>query len=99
MVLYFFFFFLTKKEENTQIRLTDYIRKVNRDIAEEESRYDQEFTSKCYFDNDLENYPISEGDLINISTEKDYSKYVYVHPVDHSQRREVDVRIFVFSPF
>ena len=30
-----FSFFLTKKEENTQIRLADYIRKINRDIAEE----------------------------------------------------------------
>ena len=31
---------------------------------------------KFYFDNDLENYPLSEGDLINIRTEKDYSQEV-----------------------
>ena len=29
---------------------------------------------KHYFDNDLENYPLSEGDLINIRTEQDYTQ-------------------------
>ena len=37
---------------------------------------DDEFTRKCDFDFDhnLKNYPLSEGDIINIRTEKDFQK-------------------------
>ena len=105
-----FSFFLTKKE-NTQIRLADYILKVNIDISEEERIIPdpggsgviitaQRFTSKCYFDNDLENYPISEGDVINIRTEKDYAKYKYFDPIENNRViREEDARISAFFAF
>ena len=32
---------------------------------------------RCSFDRDPENIPISEGDVINITTEKDYSEFSY----------------------
>ena len=35
-------------------------------------RGDDGYDKKCGFDRDPENIPISEGDVINIKTEKDY---------------------------
>ena len=37
-------------------------------------KYPDRWSKQIYFDNDLENYPLSEGDLINIRTERDYSQ-------------------------
>ena len=56
-------------------------------------RFDQVRVIKFYFDNDLENYPISEGDLINIRTEKDYSKYIVYSRIEDSER-ERDLNFF-----
>ena len=65
-----FSFLLTKKEEKTQTRLTNYICELGFGINDKDSG---EWVRRWAFDNDLENYPISEGDLINIRTEKDYA--------------------------
>ena len=35
--------------------------------------YTDEWANKFYFKNSLKNYPLSEGDVISILTEKDYS--------------------------
>ena len=75
-----FSFFLIKKEERTQTRLADYVFELGRDMINNEERrvlpgglnVGNPWRKKIYFDNDLENYPLSEGDLINIRTEKDY---------------------------
>ena len=77
-----FSLFLTKKEERTQTRLADYVLELGRDIINNEERrvlpggliVGNPWRKKFYFDNDLENYPLSEGDLINIRTEKDYTE-------------------------
>ena len=74
-----FSLFLTKKEERTQTRLADYVFELGRDIINNKERrvlpgglnVGNPWRKKCYFDNDLENYPLSEGDLI---TEKDYTQ-------------------------
>ena len=71
-----FSFLLTKKKkkkEKTQTRLANYICKSGHDISDEEKNGYNPLLRRCAFDNDLENYPISEGDLINIRTEKDYA--------------------------
>ena len=77
-----FSFFLTKKKEKTQKRLADYIFELGRDIIDNNEERElpggitvagNPWSRKFYFDNDLENYPLSEGDLINIRTEKDYT--------------------------
>ena len=71
---------LTKKEEASQTRLADCIFEIQRDMGIDEARMvyfhgdvrlESPFITKFYFDNDLENYPLSEGDLLNIRTEKD----------------------------
>ena len=64
-----FSFLLTKKEEKTQTRLANYICELWHDINDEDSG---KWVRRCAFDNDLENYPISEGDLMNIRTETGY---------------------------
>ena len=66
-----FSFFLTKKEESTQTRLANYIYRLIRDHDHGEYRrlpsggvtFESSWIEKSYFDNDLENYPLSEGDL------------------------------------
>ena len=77
-----FSFVLTKNEEKEQTRLAAYIFELGFDSVDEEEklrelpggvRVDKPMRKKNYFDNDLENYPLSEGDLINIRTEKDYN--------------------------
>ena len=81
--------------------------KVCRDIAEEETIDNQRLASKHYFDNDLENYPISQGDLMNIRTEKDYSKYIHIIPPHligriggyELSRQEEEIRFSVFFTF
>ena len=75
------FLFLTKHKERTQIRLADFIVEVGIHLPGEELERESFFDGytifghtarrKYYFDNNLKNYPISEGDLINIRTEKD----------------------------
>ena len=91
----FSFFLITKNEDKTQTRLANYIYKVDKDIGEERNIYPvprgsyreavREYATKYFFDNDFENYLVSEGDLINIRTEKDYSRVVNVNPVDPSR--------------
>ena len=77
-----FSFVLTKNKEKEQTRLADYIFELGFDSVDEEEklrelpcgvRVGNPWRKKIYFDNDLENYPLSEGDLINIRTEKDYN--------------------------
>ena len=36
-----------------------------------------DYDKKCGFDRDLENIPISEGDVLNIRTEKDYNGNIF----------------------
>ena len=55
-----------KYYRNKKIKLADYIRVVDFRRTDD----GQDPISKYHFDNDVENYPVSEGDLINISTEK-----------------------------
>ena len=60
-----FSFLLTKNKEKTQTRLANYICELGYGVSD---GYNP-LLRRCAFDNDLENYPISEGDLINIRTE------------------------------
>ena len=109
MVLYFLFF-ITKNEDQTQTRLANYIREIDRDIGEEGNIYPnlgvsgsyevvRKYNGKYFFDNDFENYPVSEGDFINIRTEKYYSRKVIVNPVDPSRGNEADVGVSAFFTF
>ena len=77
-----FSFMITKKDEYTQTRLADYIVTKRYDVITEEEEKEKDLAErgglilpssvsarqKVFFDNDLENYPLSEGDLINIKT-------------------------------
>ena len=40
------------------------------------------YSIKFIFDNDFENYSVSEGDLINIRTEKDYDTDIFINPIE-----------------
>ena len=75
--------FLTKNKEITQTRLANYVFNLERNITGEVignirvpgggERGRIPWRLKHYFDNDLENYPLLEGDLINIRTEQDFT--------------------------
>ena len=107
-----FSIFITKSEDGTITRLANYIGKKDRYIVinyEDKSEsvkdlYDlvyevgKTYNLKYLFDNDLENYPVSEGDLINIRTEKDYNTYKYINPLE-LEGFEGDVGVSVFLPF
>ena len=106
MVLYF----LLKNEDQTQTRLANYICKIDRDIGEEGNIYPdpggigvseivRAYTVKYFFDSDFENYSVSEGDLINIKTGKDYSREVIVNPVQPNVGSEADVGVSAFFTF
>ena len=50
------------------------------------------------FDNNFENYPVSEGDLLNIRTEKDYKTYKFFDTLE-LEGFEGDAGVSVFLPF
>ena len=110
-----FSFFITKSEDGTKIRLANYIGKRDRHIErnyEDVSEYLKEYysimheagktyraTIKYLFDNDFENYPVSEGDLINIRTEKDYNTKIFINLIElRGFESDAGVSAF-FSPF
>ena len=73
-----FSFFLTKKDESTQTRLANFLYLIYRKQDDGEYRrlpsggftFEHTWHKNFFFDNDLENYPLSEGDLLNIRTER-----------------------------
>ena len=107
-----FFIFITKSEDGTKTRLANYIGKKHRyteinyeDKSESVKEYydlvyevGKTYNLKYLFDNDLENYPVSKGDLINIRTEKDYNTFKYINPLE-LEGFEGDVGVSVFFTF
>ena len=68
-----FSFFLTKRRISGT-RLAYFIFDYERLDEESILRSDNPWHESFYFDNDLVNYPLSDGDIINIRTERDFSQ-------------------------
>ena len=91
-----FSIFITRNEDGVKTRLANFIGKRDRYIEvnyKDESKSVKEyfdllfeagksFNLKYLFDNFFENYPVSEGDLINIRTEKDYNTVKFINPLE-----------------
>ena len=78
---------------NKKIKLADYIRVVDFRRTDD----GQDPISKYHFDNDLENYQVLEGDIINIKTEQDYNRYTHI--IDWNFYIDSDIKFSVFSLF